>query len=52
MCPNTEEPSKMQSRDATYRIQEGEKDGVSQKDTMTICRAATKASLKTYNYIR
>lgn len=30
-CPNAEEPSKMHSRDATYRIQEGRKDGVSER---------------------
>lgn len=30
-CPKGEEPSKMHSRDATYRIQEGRKDGVSER---------------------
>lgn len=30
-CPNSEEPSKMHSRDATYRIQEGRRDGVSER---------------------
>lgn len=30
-CPNAEDPSKMHSRDATYRIQEGRKDGVSER---------------------
>lgn len=30
-CPNAEDPSKMHSRDGTYGIQEGRKDGVSER---------------------
>lgn len=48
-CPNAEDPSKMHSRDATYRIQEGRRDGVSERSKYSKGKAGERhnSSLKT-----